>query len=255
MGPDERLVVHGRRHHARLDAGQGHAHPRLRQRRPHLRHRSRAAATPSRRRRPRTCASPRTTSTTVALAWNASTDNVGVTGYQVFRGTTLVASPTGLAFTDTGLAPSTTFSYTVRALDAAGNQSAASAAVSATTGPPVPDTQPPTAPTNLRGLEQDEQHGLARVDGLDRQRRRHRLPRARGHDAGRHQRDHVLHRDRARRVLDAHLHRARGGRGRERVRGQQRGDGHDGRGDRLEPQGAVPRGRHERDRPADQAAH
>jgi hypothetical protein len=47
------------------------------------------------------------------------------------------------------LAPSTTYSYTVRAVDAAGNQSAASSAVSATTGPPVPDTQAPTAPANL----------------------------------------------------------------------------------------------------------
>jgi hypothetical protein len=74
-----------------------------------------------------------TTSATVALAWNASTDDVGVTGYQVFRGATLVASPTGLTFTDTGLNPSTTYSYTVRALDASGKQSTASTAVSATT--------------------------------------------------------------------------------------------------------------------------
>ena len=51
----------------------------------------------------------------------------GVTGYQVFRGTTLVGTPTGLTFTDTGLAASTTYSYTVRALDASGKVSAASA--------------------------------------------------------------------------------------------------------------------------------
>ncbi|HET9315429.1 MAG TPA: glycoside hydrolase family 9 protein, partial [Vicinamibacteria bacterium] len=90
-----------------------------------------------------------TTSTTVALAWNPSTDNVGVTGYLVFRGTTQVGTVTGLTFTDTGLAPSTTFTYTVRATDAAGNQSSPSNSVNATTGPPVPDTEPPTAPTNL----------------------------------------------------------------------------------------------------------
>jgi endoglucanase len=74
-----------------------------------------------------------TTSSSVALAWNASTDDIGVTGYQVFRGATLAGSPTGLAFTDTGLAAGTTFSYTVRALDGSGKTSTASTAVSATT--------------------------------------------------------------------------------------------------------------------------
>ena len=72
-----------------------------------------------------------TTSTSVALAWNASTDDVsGVTGYQVFRGATQVGTPTGLTFTDTGLTASTTYSYTVRAVDATAKVSAASAAVS-----------------------------------------------------------------------------------------------------------------------------
>ena len=62
-----------------------------------------------------------TTSSSVSLAWDASTDDVsGVTGYQVFRGATQVGTPTGLTFTDTGLAASTTFSYTVRAVDAHG---------------------------------------------------------------------------------------------------------------------------------------
>jgi endoglucanase len=54
-------------------------------------------------------------------------------GYQVFRGATQVGTPTGLTFTDTGLAASTTFSYTVRAVDATAKVSAASTAVSATT--------------------------------------------------------------------------------------------------------------------------
>ena len=68
----------------------------------------------------------------MSLAWNASTDDVsGVTGYQVFRGTErrLVGTPTGLTFTDTGLTASTTYSYTVRAVDATAKVSAASAAV------------------------------------------------------------------------------------------------------------------------------
>ncbi len=77
-----------------------------------------------------------TTSSTVTLAWDASTDDVsGVTGYQVFRGsgTSPVGTPSGLTFTDTGLAASTTYSYTVRAVDGTGKVSSASAAVNATT--------------------------------------------------------------------------------------------------------------------------
>ncbi|GAA5051685.1 chitinase [Thermocatellispora tengchongensis] len=75
------------------------------------------------------------TSSSVSLAWNASTDNVGVTGYEVYRGGTLVTTTGGTAttYTDTGLAASTTYTYTVRARDAAGNRSAASNQISVTT--------------------------------------------------------------------------------------------------------------------------
>ncbi|WP_309049446.1 glycosyl hydrolase family 8 [Streptomyces sp.] len=84
-----------------------------------------------------------TTSTSAALAWNAATDDVGVTGYQVFRNGTLIASPSGTSYTDSGLSASTAYTYTVKARDAAGNVSAASNALSVTTpatgtGPAVP---------------------------------------------------------------------------------------------------------------------
>ncbi|MER7107576.1 cellulase family glycosylhydrolase [Streptomyces sp. NPDC000229] len=77
------------------------------------------------------------TSTSVSLSWTAATDNVRVTGYDVYRGTTRVnAAPvTGTAYTDTGLTPSTAYGYAVRARDAAGNASAPSAALSVTTDP------------------------------------------------------------------------------------------------------------------------
>ncbi|MFF3350133.1 cellulase family glycosylhydrolase [Streptomyces sp. NPDC002779] len=80
-------------------------------------------------------ASTAKTSTSVSLSWTASTDNTRVTGYDVYRGTTKVnAAPvTGATYTDTGLSPSTAYSYTVRARDAAGNVSAPSAALSVTT--------------------------------------------------------------------------------------------------------------------------
>ncbi|QMU80431.1 glycoside hydrolase [Streptacidiphilus sp. PB12-B1b] len=75
-----------------------------------------------------------TTGSSVSLSWTASTDNVGVTGYDVYRGGTRVATVTSdTGYTDTGLTAGTAYSYTVDARDAAGNVSAASAAVTATT--------------------------------------------------------------------------------------------------------------------------
>lgn len=77
------------------------------------------------------------TSHSVDLKWTASTDDVGVTGYEIYRGGTLVGTSTGTSYTATGLAASTPYSFTVKALDAARNPSAASAAVSVTTGQAV----------------------------------------------------------------------------------------------------------------------
>ncbi|MEE4546351.1 RICIN domain-containing protein [Streptomyces sp. V4-01] len=73
-------------------------------------------------------------STSVALNWSASTDNVGVTGYQVFRGSTQVGTATGTSYTDSGLSASTSYAYTVKAVDAAGNVSGASNTATVTTG-------------------------------------------------------------------------------------------------------------------------
>ncbi|HZG74217.1 MAG TPA: fibronectin type III domain-containing protein, partial [Paenibacillus sp.] len=85
--------------------------------------------------------SPSKTDTTVNLSWTASTDNVGVTGYDVYRGTTLAGSTTGATtFQATGLSPNTAYSFTVRAKDAANNISAASAALSVTTNAPAGGT-------------------------------------------------------------------------------------------------------------------
>ncbi|MEV6598513.1 discoidin domain-containing protein [Actinoplanes sp. NPDC051346] len=77
-----------------------------------------------------------TTASTATLAWAASTDNTGVVGYQVLRDGGVVATATGTAHTDTGLSAATSYTYTVRALDAAGNVSAPAGPVNATTAPP-----------------------------------------------------------------------------------------------------------------------
>jgi hypothetical protein len=74
-----------------------------------------------------------TSGTSVALTWNASTDNVGVASYTVFRNGSAIGTPTTTSFTDTGVSPSTTYSYAVSARDAAGNTSAWSVPVSVTT--------------------------------------------------------------------------------------------------------------------------
>ncbi|WP_328875017.1 carbohydrate binding domain-containing protein [Streptomyces sp. NBC_00287] len=80
------------------------------------------------------------TSSSVSLAWNASTDNVGVTSYDIYRGSSQVLSVSGTSATVSGLSPSTAYTFTVRARDAAGNASAASNSVSVTTDPGTPGT-------------------------------------------------------------------------------------------------------------------
>ncbi|WP_157771439.1 carbohydrate binding domain-containing protein, partial [Paenibacillus sonchi] len=73
------------------------------------------------------------TSASVALQWTASTDNVAVAGYEIYRGAVKVGTSTTPAFTDTGLAEETSYNYTVKAFDAANNFSAASAELTVVT--------------------------------------------------------------------------------------------------------------------------
>ena len=74
-----------------------------------------------------------TTASSTTLNWTAATDNVGVTGYQIIRNGAQVATTTSTSYTDTGLSAATSYSYTVKAVDAAGNVSAASNTASVTT--------------------------------------------------------------------------------------------------------------------------
>jgi chitodextrinase len=88
--------------------------------------------------------------TQVNLAWKASTDNVGVTGYTIYRNSAVLTTVSGttLTYSDATVSPSTTYSYTVDAFDAAGNHSAQSSTASVTT-PASADTQAPSVPTGL----------------------------------------------------------------------------------------------------------
>jgi mannan endo-1,4-beta-mannosidase len=89
---------------------------------------------------PGTPAASAVTSSAATLRWSASTDNVGVTGYEILRaagasgGTfTPVGTSATTSFTASGLSPSSTYRFAVRARDAAGNTSAGSSAVTVTT--------------------------------------------------------------------------------------------------------------------------
>jgi chitodextrinase len=87
---------------------------------------------------------------TANLSWTAATDAVGVTGYRVRRnGTLLPGTTSGTTFADAGLAAGT-YTYTVAAMDAAGNVSAESSSASVTVQPPpATDTTAPTVPADL----------------------------------------------------------------------------------------------------------
>ena len=104
--------------------------------------------------KPTGLASASITDTTVQLSWNASTDNNGVTAYEIFQGTTKIATVTGnggaapvTTYEITGLTANTKYTFTVKAIDAAGNVSASSPTMTVTTM--KADAQAPTKPAGL----------------------------------------------------------------------------------------------------------
>lgn len=86
--------------------------------------------------------------TSLTLTWTAATDNVGVTGYDVYRGASLVGSVIGTLFNATGLTQATQYTYTIKAKDAAGNVSPGTQTTVTTAATPV-DTTPPNNVTNV----------------------------------------------------------------------------------------------------------
>lgn len=82
---------------------------------------------------PTNLAAAGTTGTTTNLTWTASTDNVAVTGYDIYQGATLKGSSATTSYTVTGLTPLTAYTFSVKAKDAAGNVSASSSTVNVTT--------------------------------------------------------------------------------------------------------------------------
>ncbi|WP_029251914.1 glycoside hydrolase family 6 protein [Paraoerskovia marina] len=92
-----------------------------------------------------------TTATSVALSWDASSDDTAVTGYEVLVDGTVAATSSSTSTTLTGLSADTSYEVAVRARDAAGNRSSASTAVTVTTDEAASgtDTTAPTVPGGL----------------------------------------------------------------------------------------------------------
>jgi PQQ-dependent dehydrogenase (s-GDH family) len=90
------------------------------------------------------------TSISFTLSWTAATDNIGVTGYDVYQNGIKInlTNITGTSYNVIGLLPGITYAYYVKAKDAAGNQSVNSSTLNVTTN--LPDIIPPSAPTNLQ---------------------------------------------------------------------------------------------------------
>ena len=96
---------------------------------------------------PTNLSSSNETTTSADITWTASTDNVGVTGYNVYVGGTLDGTTTATSYSLTGLDAATTYSVAVEATDAAGNAST-QASIDVTTSTP-PDEEDPSAPTDV----------------------------------------------------------------------------------------------------------
>ncbi|WP_395144040.1 fibronectin type III domain-containing protein [Enterococcus hirae] len=97
------------------------------------------------------------TTNSVSLSWEAAIDDVGVTGYHVYRDDQLIQTLSGteLSYIDTGLMEATTYTYKIRAVDQAGNLSEASSAVKARTKMTI-EVSRPLPPTKLRSARVTE---------------------------------------------------------------------------------------------------
>ena len=111
------------------------------------------------------------TEDSISVAWTASTDNSGsihhyvtcYSGFMIPGAYCIWGSPNPPAKTVTHLVPGKEFSFRVKAVDAAGNESALSSPVSGST---APDVTPPTTPANLRVTADDAVERVARLGPL-----------------------------------------------------------------------------------------
>ncbi|MDX6475382.1 MAG: hypothetical protein QOH95_893 [Gaiellaceae bacterium] len=111
------------------------------------------------------------TSSTITFAWDPSTDNVGVAGYNLYLSGTFTASTAQTSYTYTGLACGTTYTVGLEAYDAAGNRSdvrfATGPMTTAACAPAAADTQAPSSPTGLTATPTTTSAALAWTASTD----------------------------------------------------------------------------------------
>ena len=90
------------------------------------------------------------TASSIQLLWNASSDNFGIAGYNVYRDSTLISTTTNTSFFDSNLQAATTYQYRVEAFDAANNTTSSNTFSISTSATQKADTRAPTAPGNLK---------------------------------------------------------------------------------------------------------
>ncbi|MFH0975274.1 MAG: hypothetical protein V1874_05765 [Spirochaetota bacterium] len=119
----------------------------------------------------------------VSLAWDASTDNKGVTGYRVYRDGSAIGTSANTTYSDTSVSASVSYAYTVSAYDAANNESGKSDGINVTTpagateptiidhrftdASVIPDTYITAAKSNLHIAYQHTSHGSQIISGMD----------------------------------------------------------------------------------------
>jgi len=92
------------------------------------------------------------TSSSISLSWTASTDDVGVTGYNILRNGAKISTSATSLFSDSGLSSSTTYTYAVSAYDAAGNTTGLSLAVAASTSAVLVSLDISAIPSPVTGI-------------------------------------------------------------------------------------------------------
>ena len=163
------------------------------------------------------------TKNSLGLGWGASTDDRGVVGYRVYRGSSQVGTTTSLAYTLDSLACGTNYTVTVTAVDAAGNESNKAQSTTSTTTlacdaapPPAPDTAAPSVPQGMAWATVTQtaigvRWMRPRTSG------RHRLPAVPGRRTRRHDDGDDLLRERPGMWHELHDRPDRDRRGRQRV--------------------------------------
>lgn len=97
------------------------------------------------------------TDSTVSLAWNSSTDNIGVKGYDVYQNNIVIGNTASTQYTVKNLSPNTSYSFFIKARDARGNVSASSNGIQVTTSTAVIDQPPQVSEIQVSPIASDGQ--------------------------------------------------------------------------------------------------